>query len=217
MSNIIRFSKVNVSDVYKYSKNLKDIINTFDEVNVGEFHSYIVKECKRIEKTIFMRRKTKDNLKIKLIKSNVNSLIDEFSYTTMVKFDNTFFLPYYTENSKCTLEKFLEESILKVTDECIPRDSIFKFNYYTSDEVLRDNYLNMISTFKPNEYRYEEYLTHILINVMSRYIFLLSTEKIENEKTVPLSEKIKEIYFDEEEKEKYDSKIKTKRKRREFK
>ena len=217
MSNIIRFSQVNISDVYEYSKKIRDIIISLDEVNVGGLHSYIVKECEKIEKTIFMRRNTKDKLKIKLIKSNVNSLIDEFSYVTMVKFDNTFFLPYYTENSKCTLEKFLEESILKVTDECIPRDSIFKFNYYMSDAALKYNYNNMVSTFKPNEYRYEEYLTHILINVMSRYIFLLSTEKIENEKTVPLNEKIKEIYFDEEEKEKYDSKIKTKRKRREFK
>ena len=217
MSNIIRFSKINISDVYEYSKKIRDIIISLDEVDVGGLHSYIVKECERIEKTIFMRRKTKDKLKIKLIKSNVNSLIDEFSYTTMVKFDNTFFLPYYSENSKCTLEKFLEESILKVTDECIPRDSIFKFNYYTSDASLKYNYNKMIRDFKPNEYRYEEYLTHILINVMSRYIFLLSTEKIENEKTVPLNEKIKEIYFEEEEKEKYDSKIKTKRKRREFK
>lgn len=216
MSNIIRFSEVNISDVYEYSKKIRDIIISLDEVDVGGLHSYIVKECEKIEKTIFMRRNTKDKLKIKLIKSNVNSLIDEFSYTTMVKFDNTFFLPYYIENSKCTLEKFLEESILKVTDECIPRDSIFKFNYYMSDVALKYNYNKMIRDFKPNEYRYEEYLTHILINVMSRYIFLLSTEKIENEKTVPLNEKIKEIYFDEEEKEKYDSKIKTKRKRREF-
>ena len=182
MSNIIRFSGVNISDVYEYSKKIRDIIISLDEVDVGGLHSYIVKQCERIEKTIFMRRNTKDKLKIKLIKSNV-----------------------------------LEESILKVTDECIPRDSIFKFNYYTSDASLRYNYNNMISTFKPNEYRYEEYLTHILINVMSRYIFLLSTEKIENEKTVPLNEKIKEIYFEEEEKERYDSKIKTKRQRREFK
>ena len=212
MSNIIRFSKINILDVYKYSRKLRDIISTFDEVNEGGLHSYIVKECEKIEKTIFMRRKTKDELKIKLIKSNVNSLIDEFSYITMVKFDNTFYLPYYTEHYTRTLEEFLEESILKVTDECIPRDSIFKFNYYTSDASLRYNYNNTIRDFKPNEYRYEEYLTHILINVMSRYIFLLSTEK-----TAPLSEKIKEIYFDEEEKGKYDSKIKTKRKRREFK
>ena len=217
MKDIIRFSKINISDVYKYSKNLRDIIISLDEVDVGGLHSYIVKECERIEKTIFMRRNTKDKLKIKLIKSNVNSLIDEFTYITMVKFDNTFYLPYFTEDSKYTLEKFLEESILKVTDECIPRDSIFKFNYSMSDAALKYNYNNMIRDFKPNEYRYEEYLTHILINVMSRYIFLLSTEKIENEKTVPLNEKIKEIYFDEEEKEKYDSKIKTKRKRREFK
>ena len=217
MSNIIRFSGVNISDVYEYSKKIKDIIISLDEVDVGGLHSYIVEKCEKIEKTIFMRRKTKDKLKIKLIKSNVNSLIDEFSYTTMVKFDNTIYLPYFTEDYKYTLEKFLEESILKVTDECIPRDSIFKFNYYMSDASLRYDYNNMVSTFKPNEYRYEEYLTHILINVMSRYIFLLSTEKIENEKTVPLNEKIKEIYFDEEEKEKYDSKIKTKRKRREFK
>lgn len=199
MSNIIRFSKVNISDVYKYSKSLRDIVNTFDEVDVGELHSYIVKECEKIEKTIFMRRKTKDKLKINLIKSNVNSLIDEFSYVTMVKFDNTFYLPYFTEDYKYTLEKFLEESILKVTDECVPRDSIFKFNYYTSDEALKENYKNMIRDFKPNEYRYEEYLTHILINVMSRYIFLLSTETIVNEKTVPLNEKIKEIYFEDEE------------------
>ena len=195
MSNIIRFSKVNISDVYKYSKSLRDIVNTFDEVDVGELHSYIVKECEKIEKTIFMRRKTKDKLKINLIKSNVNSLIDEFSYVTMVKFDNTFYLPYFTEDYKYTLEKFLEESILKVTDECVPRDSIFKFNYYTSDEALKENYKNMIRDFKPNEYRYEEYLTHILINVMSRYIFLLSTETIVNEKTVPLNEKNKRNIF----------------------
>lgn len=216
MSNIVRFSQVNISDVYEYSKKIRDIIISLDEVNVGELHSYIVKQCESIESTIFMRRKTKDKLKIKLIKSNVNSLIDEFTYIIMVKFDNTFYLPYFTEDSKCTLEEFLEESILKVTDECIPRDSIFKINYYTSDASLRYDYNNMVSTFKPNEYRYEEYLTHILINVMSRYIFLLSTEKIENEKAAPLNEKIKEIYFEEEGKEN-DSKAKTKRKRREFK
>lgn len=216
MSNIIRFSKINISDVYKYDKRLRKVVSSFDEVNVLRLHDYIIDQCVKIEKTIFMRRKTKNELKINLIKYNVNSLIDEFSYFTMVKFDNTFYLPYFAENSKDTLEKFLEESIMKVTDECIPRDSIFKFKYYTSDEELKDNYFNLIRNFKPNEYMYEEYLVRILADVMSRFIFLLSTETKENEKNVSLNEKIKEIYFEEEEKEN-DSKIKTKRQRREFK
>lgn len=200
MKEVIRFSGVKLDDIYKYSRKSRSIVNSFDEVNVLRLHDYIIDQCVKIEKTIFMRRKTKNELKINLIKFNVNSLINEFGYITMTKLSSTFYLPYFNENNTYTLEEFLEETILKITDECIPRDSIFKFKYYTSDGELKDNYFNLIKNFKPNEYMYEEYLVRILTDIMSRFIFLICTEMIENEKTVPLNEKIKEIYFEEEEK-----------------
>ena len=191
MKEVIKFSKVKISDVYKYSKKSRSVVNSFDKVDVLRLHDYIIDQCKKIENTIFMRRKTKDELKINLIKFNVNSLIDEFDYTIMNETDSVFYLSCFNENNPYTLEEFLESSILKVTDECIPRDSIFKFKYYTSDEELKQNYNILTRNFKPNEYRYEEYLTKILIEVMSRFIFLICTEMIENEKNGKLNKKIK--------------------------
>lgn len=182
MKEVIRFSKIKISDVYKYSKKSRSIINSFDEVDVLRLHDYIIDQCVKIENTIFMRRKTKDELKINLIKFNVNSLIDEFDYIIMTKTSSTFYLSCFNEKNPYTLEEFLENAILEVTDKCIPRDSIFKFKYYTSDEELKENYNILIRNFKANEYKYEEYLTRILIEVMSRFIFLICTEMIENEK-----------------------------------
>lgn len=191
MKEIIKFSKVKISDVYKYDKKSRSVVNSFDKVDVLRLHDYIIDQCKKIENTIFMRRKTKDELKINLIKFNVNSLIDEFDYTIINETDSVFYLSCFDENNPYTLEEFLESSILKVTDECIPRDSIFKFKYYTSNEELKENYNILTRNFKENEYRYEEYLTKILIEVMSRFIFLICTEMIENEKNEKLNKKIK--------------------------
>lgn len=171
----INFSK-EVLDPYCYKKDSRSIERNEGGVEVQELYSFTLNEFQKIDRTWFMRKKTKKELKIDLIKRNLDSLLCEFNYYAYMPYKIS--ISYKDIAKEESFKEFLEETILKVSDECIPYDSIFKYKYYTSDESLKDTYISVNKGFKKGEYLYEEFLFKILIDLLCRHSYLHS--KINN-------------------------------------
>lgn len=157
---------------YCYKKDSKTIERGETEVELKDLYPFVLTEFQKIDETWFMRKKTKKKLKMELIKRNLDLLLCNFnSYGCMSYKISTSYKDVEKEED---FKNFLEETILKVSDECIPLDSIFKYKYYMSDESLKDTYISVNKGFKKGEYLYEEFLFKVLIDLLCRYEYLHS-------------------------------------------
>lgn len=164
------FSK-EVLHPYCYKKESRTIERCESGIEVKDLYPFVLTEFEKIDRTWFMRNKTKKSIKIGLIKRNLNLLLCEFNYYGCMSKISTSFKEIAKEES---FKEFMEETILKVSDKCIPLDSIFKYKYYMSDESMKEAYLIANKGFKKGEYLYEEFLFKILTDLLCRYSYLHS-------------------------------------------
>ena len=175
---------------FEYSKFFRLIQYIPGVITIKESMRITNRDCEAINKIFFMRKKTKRDLKLELIKKNISYIISEFNINNLRKF-----YPLLLEDTIChKYDKVyipLEENIIKLSNKLHEIKLDDEMKLCLDVDELKEEYEEYVFMNKGNRdvYMYEQFLFNHLCELMHYFFKYYHKYRMDKFKENHLSDK----------------------------